>query len=89
MLSTRYTRWPLVLVPVLLLAGCSWFTWLPWVDDPDDDKSDEPAKLVKFTEEIKLKRLWRASIGDGLGRKYLRLRPAIVADRIIEIGRAH
>lgn len=83
MLSTRYTRWPLVLVPVLLLAGCSWFTWLPWVDDPDDDKSDEPAKLVKFTEEIKLKRLWRASIGDGLGRKYLRLRPAIVADRII------
>jgi outer membrane protein assembly factor BamB len=82
--SWRSYRWFGVVLSVSLLAGCSWFTWLPWVDDPDDEKDkDEPAKLVKFEHEIKLDRLWRAKIGEGLGKKYLRLEPAIVADRII------
>ncbi len=69
---------------VVMMAGCSWFSWLPWVGDgdDDDDKKLEPAELVKFDAEVTLKKLWSKKIGEGLGRKYLRLRPAVVADRI-------
>ena len=84
MTASTAIRWSLMAVASLMLAGCSWFTWLPWVDDPDDeDAKDKPAELVKFDRELKLNRVWRARIGDGLGKKYLRLQPAIVADRII------
>ena len=68
---------------LLLLGGCSWFSWLPWVDDKED-KSDalEPAKLTKYDAEVEINRLWKKTVGEGLGRKYLRVRPALVADRI-------
>ena len=65
------------LLLVLLLGGCSWFTWLPWVDGKEDEDNDEPAPLVQFDEEVKVQRLWRSSVGDGLGRKYLRLSPVV------------
>ncbi len=72
------------LAPLLLLAGCSWFNWVPWIgdDEDDEDKADEPTPLVQFPAEADIERLWRARVGDGLGRKYLRLNPAIVADRV-------
>ena len=72
------------LAPLLLLAGCSWFNWVPWIGDAEDDedKADEPTPLVQFPAEADIERLWRARVGDGLGRKYLRLNPAIVADRV-------
>jgi len=66
----------------LLASGCSWFSWLPWVDDKGDDL-DKPAELVKFKEEVRLKTSWSKKIGDGLGKKYLKLAPVIVADRVI------
>lgn len=72
-----------VLVLGILAGGCSWFSWLPWVDDEDDEVDElEPAELVKFDEEVKVDRLWKTSIGEGLGRKYVRLSPVVVADRV-------
>ncbi len=68
---------------LVLLSGCSWFSWLPWVDDDEGEDLTKPAELVKFKAEVKLDRQWRAGIGEGLGKKYLRLAPAVVADRII------
>ena len=69
-------------VLALLASGCSWFSWLPWVGD-DEKAKDEPAELVKFKAEVKLNRRWGASIGKGLGKKYVRAAPALLADRII------
>jgi len=40
-------------------------------------KEPEPAKLEKFTEEVQLKTLWSRSVGDGQGKIWNRLRPAI------------
>lgn len=73
-----------LLAPLLLVTGCTWFDWLPWIggDEDDDDKADEPTPLVEFPAEADIERVWRADIGDGLGRKYLRLNPAVVADRV-------
>ncbi len=70
-----------LVVLLFTLGGCSWFTWLPWVEKKVD--TSKPAELVKFEEEVKIKREWRASIGEGLGKKYLRLAPVILADTII------
>ena len=72
-----------LLLPAFLLAGCSWFSFLPWVDEKEKKiDADEPVELQDFDAEAKLVRLWRAKVGRGLGRKYLRLRPAVLADRI-------
>ncbi len=69
---------------LLFMAGCSWFSWLPWVDGgkKKDTESLKPAKLTKYEPEVKITRRWSANVGKGLGRKYLRIRPVIVADRI-------
>ncbi|MEC9252050.1 MAG: outer membrane protein assembly factor BamB [Pseudomonadota bacterium] len=64
-----------------LLAGCAMFAWLPFVDPPEPD-SDEIPSLVSFEKEADIVRLWSASVGKGLGRKYLRLAPALAGDRI-------
>jgi outer membrane protein assembly factor BamB len=65
----------------LLCAGCSWFSWLPGVGDDEPDP-DAPAELGKYKAEVKIKQLWAAKIGDGLGKKYLHLPTAVLADRI-------
>ncbi len=77
------SRWTLMTLGSLMLAGCSWFSWLPWVGDDEKEDKTKPAELVKFAAEINLDRQWRASIGEGLGKKYLRLTPVVVADRVI------
>jgi outer membrane protein assembly factor BamB len=72
----------LTLAALVFSGGCSWFSWLPWVGDDEDKDPLEPAELVKFKEEVEIDTEWRRGIGDGLGRKYMRLRPLVLADRI-------
>ncbi len=64
-----------------LMSGCS---WMPFVGKgkPEPAKKQEPAKLVKFKPEVRVRTEWSAGIGDGLGKKYLRIRPALAGDRI-------
>ena len=45
------------------------FAWLPFVDPPEADP-DEISPLVAFEQEAEVVRLWSASVGKGLGRKY-------------------
>lgn len=53
---------------------------MPWADKTPDP--DEPAALTKYKTEVNVKQVWSAKVGQGLGKKYLRLPPAILADRI-------
>ena len=71
-------------VAAALLGGCSFFSFLPWVDEPGSKKGkeDEPAKLVNFEAEADVDRVWRVKVGRGLGRKYVRLAPVVIADRV-------
>ena len=72
----------LVVAAAAFSSGCSWFGWLPWVDDKPEDDKDAPAELQPFDAELNIKLVWSASIGDGLGKKFLHLSPAVLADRV-------
>lgn len=77
----RHSLVVLCALSVLVIAsGCSLFN----STKSSKKKVPEPqaTKLTKFDGEVKVKRLWRASVGSGLGRKYVRLQPAVVADRV-------
>jgi outer membrane protein assembly factor BamB len=71
-----------LLAAASLLTGCSWFSWLPFVDGDDAKRALEPAKLERFEQSVRLKREWSSRIGGGLGKKYLRLDPAVAGDRV-------
>lgn len=75
----------LLVLPLLALTlgGCSWFSWLPWVDDEAKVDETKPAKLEPFDAEVRVSVQWQRKVGDGLGKKYIRLVPSVVADRII------
>jgi len=76
----RLTRNLSAVCLLLAFAGCS---WMPWVDDGGkESESLKPAALVKFDAEVTIRKSWSAKVGKGLGRKYLELQPAILADRI-------
>lgn len=66
-----------------LMAGCAAFSWIPGIGDDEEKESTEPAKLVDFDAEVNLDRLWKAKVGKGLGKKYIRLQPLITADRVV------
>ena len=71
-----------LLLLLLVLPGCS---WIPFFGGGDDDEVDrlEPVDLVDFEPEADVRRLWRQSVGEGLGRKFLMLEPVVVADRVV------
>lgn len=58
-----------------LLSGCSLFS-------KDEEVGPEPAALVKFEAQAKIVKQWSATVGDGIGDRYLKLTPAIVGDTI-------
>ena len=65
----------------LLCGGCSWFSWLPWVGDDKKDP-EAPAQLTDYRAEVKIDRLWGASIGGGLGKQFMQMPPSVLADRV-------
>lgn len=69
-----------LLTATLLLAGCGWNP-LSFLSGNDD--VEEPAELVDFDEEVRLRRQWNISIGNGQGDKYNRLKPAITNDLVV------
>ena len=85
--NSRYGAWhrlPLLLIMVTLFSGCAAFSWIPGIgDDDDDEENTDPAKLVDFDAEVDIERQWKVKVGDGLGKKYIRLQPSIAAERIV------
>jgi outer membrane protein assembly factor BamB len=65
-----------IIVPVLALAltlvllqGCSWIrSW-------GDPEPGDPAPLVEFEEWLEVRKVWKTSIGDGMGKQGLSMAP--------------
>src|SRR5690606_199975 len=51
-----------------VLSACSVFS---------RDKSEQPAELQRFDEQFRLQRVWSVNVGDGQGKLYNRLTPAV------------
>lgn len=66
-----------LLVP--MLTNCSMMNPMEWFSGSDEI---EPAKLVDFDEEVSLRREWSVNVGNGQGKKFNRLQPAIEGDVI-------
>ena len=62
-------------------TGCSIINLNPstWFAD---EEVDPPAQLRTIEEEVELRRIWSADIGNGQGRDYFELTPAIDGERI-------
>jgi len=66
----------LKILPLVLLTGCSTFSWNPltWFSD---DEVNPPRELVAIDREVNLQRQWSVSVGNGQGKNYTELTPAI------------
>lgn len=67
----------ILLVP--MLSNCSMMNPMDWFSGSD---AEEPARLTDFDEEVRLRREWSVNIGNGQGKKFNRIKPAIVGDVI-------
>ena len=69
------------LLALPLFAGCSIINLNPatWFSD---DEVNPPAELQDIDQEVELRRLWSANIGNGQGSDYFELTPAIDGERI-------
>ncbi|MBT4832815.1 MAG: outer membrane protein assembly factor BamB [Porticoccaceae bacterium] len=64
----------------VLLSGCSWF------GGDDDDAAIQPAELVKFDPEVKVKRQWSAKVGAGAREYFQSLKPAASSSAVFAAG---
>lgn len=66
-----------LLIPFLLLflSGCAWLKG-------GESNVTPPAPLTAFKPTITVHKLWSVSTGDGAGKQYLTLRPALAGDRL-------
>ncbi len=67
--------WRLFIALMLLpaITACGFFGGI----FEGDDEGPKPAPLVDFESELRIKQAWSAGIGDGVGEKYIKFKPAI------------
>ena len=69
-------RYPVLALLLATLAGCALF-------DGDDEEEQGPAPLVEFDAEVQLDKVWSDSVGNGQGKLFNRLVPAVEGDKIV------
>lgn len=74
-LHSHWRRYGVAVALVSLMSGCSMFS-------SDDDEETKPAALVDITAEQSFDKVWSHGVGNGQGKLYYRIRPAVVGDRI-------
>ena len=79
-------RFVLVFALIAALAGCadlrSKFKALSTPNEDQKLRKTKPTPLVDFDREVVIERVWSRKIGRGLGKKYVKLTPALLADRV-------
>jgi outer membrane protein assembly factor BamB len=66
-----------------MLGACSVVDYVKSIgDDDDEDAALAPAELVDFTPEVDVRKVWSTGVGNGQGKLYNRLQPALYGDAI-------
>ncbi|MBP8925461.1 MAG: outer membrane protein assembly factor BamB [Pseudomonadales bacterium] len=65
-------------VLLLTLGACSMMD----VFDDDEDKALKPMELADFEPELRIRKDWSTGVGNGQGKLYNRLQPALYGDAI-------
>lgn len=86
--NTYRTLWAL-LACLPLLSGCTaldagrdLISGLSETIFGDDDSNDPPAALTEYQADLQIDTLWKTSVGDGAGKQFLKLIPAVQGDRV-------
>lgn len=69
-----------IVAVLAVLAGCSWFG--------DKDNAEPPAKLEKFSAQVKLKRIWSRDTGAGTDEQLVELVPFVDGERVFVADRS-
>ncbi len=84
-----YHLFPVLLTCLPLLSGCSTLDagreLLSGLSESvfgEEDTADPPAELTEYQAELKIEPIWKASVGNGAAKQFLKLIPAVQADRI-------
>lgn len=73
-------RSSLLLLPLMLLTGCS------WLDKLDNKDAPQPAELSRFDEEVRLSEVWSVNVGKGQGKLFNRLKPHYSNGKVFAAG---
>ncbi len=82
----RKTLARMAFAALLLLTQSACSVFQPVADLFGDDDVEGPAELQDFDQELRLNRLWSTGVGDGQGRYYNQLTPAIDREFIYAAG---
>lgn len=69
-----YLRASLLALTVLALPGCAYLNPLNWFGD---EEINAPTELGDFDREVEISRLWSVKVGNGQGKNYTEITPAI------------
>jgi len=66
-----------------MLGACGIVDYVKGIGDDDKEKAElEPAELVDFEPELEIRKVWSTGVGNGQGKLYNRLQPALYGDVI-------
>lgn len=65
-----------------MLGACSVVDYVKSIGDDEEDAALAPAELVDFTPELEMRKVWSTGVGNGQGKLYNRLQPALYGDAI-------
>ena len=76
------TRTFALLLPILLISGCSWFN--SYVRG--EDNTLPAAELVDIEQTLRVDEIWDRQASSGTGEDYIKLQPAVYQNRIFVAG---
>ena len=65
-----------------MLGACSVVDYVKSIGDDEEDAALAPAELVDFTPELEMRKVWSTGVGNGQGKLYNRLQPALYGDAL-------